>query len=93
MSGRPIGFIIAEKRPYNRIGDFKVAVDPSYHGRGIGSALLETALNDLHRMDVRTVIADFLLLNSPAQALYRRHGFQIARAYNYYKLKLLKRET
>ncbi len=88
VRGRPVGFIIAEKRPYNRIGDFKVAVDPSYHGRGIGSALLETALNDLHRMDVRTVIADFLLLNGPAQALYRAHGFRIARAYNYYKLKL-----
>ncbi len=87
VGDKQVGFIISEKRPYNRIGDFKIAVDPSYHGRGIGSALLETALNALLHMGVRTIIADFLLLNSRAQALYERHGFRTARAYNYFKLR------
>jgi [ribosomal protein S18]-alanine N-acetyltransferase len=85
MNGRAVGFIIAEKRPYKEIGDFKIAIDPSYRGRGIGVALLETALVDLHEVGVKTVIADFLLLNSRAQALYRRCGFQIVRAYNSYR--------
>jgi ribosomal protein S18 acetylase RimI-like enzyme len=84
---QPVGFFIAEKRAYKGYGDFNMAVDPSHHGGGVGSALLQNGLNDLYDMNVRTAIADFLLLNTRAQALYRKHGFQTARAYNYYKLK------
>jgi ribosomal protein S18 acetylase RimI-like enzyme len=87
QDNQPVGFFIAEKRAYKGYGDFNMAVDPSHHGRGVGSALLQNGLNDLYEMNVRTAIADFLLLNTRAEALYRKHGFQIARAYNYYKLK------
>ncbi len=38
---RPVGFLIAEKRSYGGFGDFMIAVDPSKHRIGIGSALLE----------------------------------------------------
>ncbi len=87
LSGKPVGFFIAEKRPYRKYGDFNIAVDPSVQGRGIGSALLQNGLNDLADMGVTTAIADFLLLNAHAQALYRKHGFETARAYNYFRLK------
>ncbi len=87
MNGWPAGFIIAEKRQYAGYGDFIIAVDPTSQRRGVGSSLLENGLNDLRGMGAKIVIADFLLLNAAAQALYRRHGFQIARAYNYYKWK------
>ena len=86
MDDQPVGFIIAEKRSYGGFGDFMIAVDPSKHGIGIGSALMESGLNDLLRMGVKTAIADFLMLNTKVQALNRKHGFEIVRAYNYYKL-------
>ena len=82
-----VGFFIAEKRMNKSHGDFNMAVDQSHHGGGVGSALLQNGLNDLYDMNVRIAIADYLLLNTQAQALYRKHGFQIVRAYNYYKLK------
>ncbi len=85
LDRKVVGFFIAERRPYKKYGDFNVAVDPSFHGRGLGSALLQKGLNDLYDMGVRTAIADFLLLNARAQSLYRKHGFQIVRTYNYYK--------
>ena len=86
LEGKPVGFLIAEKRAYGRLGDFMIAVDLSNHGSGIGSALIEKGFNDLLQMGVRTAIADFLLLNTKVQALNRKHGFQIVRAYNYYLL-------
>ncbi len=85
INGWPVGFFIAEKRRYHEYGDFIIAVDSNSQGQGLGSALLQNGLNDLHDMGVKTAIADFLLLNAPAQALYRKYGFQIVRAYNYHK--------
>ncbi len=87
MNGRPVGFLIAEERRYAGYGDFMIAVEPNSQSRGVGSSLLENGLKDLRDMGVKTVIADFLLLNAPAQALYRKHSFQIVRAYNYYRWK------
>ncbi len=37
-------------------------------------------------MGAKIAIADFLMLNTKVQALNRKHGFEIVRAYNYYKL-------
>lgn len=87
MNGQAVGFLIAEKRRHAGYGDFMSAVEPNSQSRGVGSSLLENGLNDLRDMGVKTVIADFLLLNAPAQALSRKHGFQIVRAYNYFKWK------
>ncbi len=89
----PVGFLIAEKRSYGGFGDFMIAVDPSKHRIGIGSALMENGLNDLFEMGVRNAVADFLMLNTKVQALNRKHGFQIARAYNYYRLDSSRRPS
>ena len=83
--GTPVGFLIAEKRPYNGYGDFTIAVHPRFHGKGIGSALMETGLNDLIDMRCKMAIADFWLQNAKVQALNRKYGFRIVRAYNYYE--------
>lgn len=87
--GTPVGFLTAEKRPYNSFGDFNIAVSPRFHGRGIGSALMETGLNDLIEMGCRTAIADFWLQNAKVQRLNQKYGFRIARAYNYYEARLM----
>jgi len=84
--GDVIGFLIAEKRSYKRYGDFIIAVDPKFHGVGVGSALLQNGLNDLIDMGCTTAVADFLLQNARVQSLNRKHGFNIVRAYNYYRV-------
>lgn len=86
-SSRPVGFIIAEKRPYRQIGDFNIAVEPNYQGRGLGRALLRAALRAFVHMGVRRVIADYLLLNTAAHGLYQSHGFRVVRAYNYFMME------
>jgi GNAT superfamily N-acetyltransferase len=63
---KPVGFIIAEKRRCNYLGDFQIAVEPFHHNKGVGSALLQAAFNIFIDMKVRKVIADYLMLNAPA---------------------------
>jgi GNAT superfamily N-acetyltransferase len=51
-------------------------VDPSATGRGVGSALLTTAVDharSLHRMPVLDVVSE----STRAVALYERHGWQV----------------
>lgn len=65
-----------------------MAVHDSYQGRGIGSALLSAAINlaeswlGLTRLEL-TVYTD----NSPAIALYERHGFSIEGTLRRYALR------
>lgn len=84
--GKVVGFLTAEKRKYQKYGDFNIAVDPVYHRREIGSSLMETGLNDLADMGCKTAMADFWLQNAKVQALNRKYGFRIVRAYNYFRL-------
>lgn len=53
----------------------KMAVSPSYQGRGIGDLLIEACIDHAVKMRKRSI---FLLSNtllSPAINLYRKHGF------------------
>lgn len=83
--GKPVGFLTAEKRHSGGYGDFNIAVEPKFHGRGLGSALMERGLNDLVQMGCETAVADYWLQNAKVQALNRKYGFRIVRAYNYYE--------
>ena len=85
LQGKPVAFLTAEKRHYGRYGDFNIAVEPKFHGRGLGSALMESGLNDLIEMGCETAVADYWLQNAKVQALNRKYGFGIVRAYNYYE--------
>jgi ribosomal protein S18 acetylase RimI-like enzyme len=85
LNGEAVGFLTAEKRPYGGYGDFNIAVEPKFHGRGLGSALMESGLNDLIEMGCETAVADYWLQNAKVQALNRKYGFRIIRAYNYYE--------
>jgi len=77
--------LTAEKRHYDRYGDFNIAVEPKFHGRGLGSALMERGLNDLIEMGCKTAVADYWLQNAKVHGLNRKYGFKIVRAYNYYE--------
>lgn len=80
----PVGFIIAEKRRCGSLGDFTIAVHPTHQGKGIGTALLKTAFNIFVDVKVKTVIADYLMLNRRAHNLYQRHKLEPKRIYNYF---------
>jgi len=83
--GEAVGFLTAEKRHYDGYGDFNIAVEPKFHGRGLGSALMERGLNDLIEMGCKTAVADYWLQNAKVHGLNRKYGFKIVRAYNYYE--------
>lgn len=78
------GFVIAEKRPYDSLGDFAIAVSPSHQKRGVGGALLDICLDSLYEMGVRRVIADYRTLNGATHALYGSRHFEPRRIYNYF---------
>ncbi len=85
LQGEAVGFLTAEKRRDCSYGDFNIAVEPRFHGRGVGSALMERGLNDLSEMGCETAVADYWLQNAKVQALIRKYGFKTVRAYNYYE--------
>jgi len=86
-SGNPVGFIIAEKRPYKSIGDFYLAVSPSHHRRGVGGALLDAAIYASYEMGIRRMIADYRTMNGATHALYEGRDFKPVRVYNYFRIR------
>ena len=85
LQGEAVGFLTAEKRRDGGYGDFNIALDPKFHRRGLGSALMERGLNDLIEMGCKTAVADYWLQNAKVQALNRKYGFRIVRSYNYFE--------
>ena len=85
LQGEAVGFLTAEKRHDGSYGDFNIAVEPKFHRRGLGSALMERGLNDLIEMGCKTAVADYWLQNAKVQALNRKYCFRTVRAYNYYE--------
>ena len=53
-----------------------LAVDPPWHGRGLGSAMLREIAREADRDGVPAVLETAKALNV---ALYRRHGFEVVR--------------
>ncbi len=84
--GNPVGFFIAEVRRGRRFADFNLAISEGHRGRGIGTALLAAGLRSFERRGVTTVIADHWATNAPAVEFYRRHGFSIARTYDFFRI-------
>jgi ribosomal protein S18 acetylase RimI-like enzyme len=90
LQGEAVGFLTAEKRLNGGHGDFNIAVEPKFHGEGLGSALMEKGLNDLIEMGCKTAVADYWLQNAKVQALNQKYGFRIVRAYNHYETRSTK---
>ena len=61
-----------------------IAVRPALRSRGIGSALVERFIAEARLRDVARVFLE-MRDGNPAEALYRKHGFEpIGRRKNYY---------
>jgi ribosomal protein S18 acetylase RimI-like enzyme len=72
---RPVGFCMLS------IGDgvgevVAVAVDPLWHGRGIGRQLMQAIVEDARGMGLRLLVLKTATRNLPAQGMFRRIGFE-----------------
>lgn len=83
--GQVVGYITTRPDPFTRIGRIpNLAVDPAFRGRGIGSALIERALDYLRAAGMAMAKIETLEQNERGQALYPRFGFrEVARQIHY----------
>jgi ribosomal-protein-alanine N-acetyltransferase len=77
-TGEVVGYVVADDvpnhgRPLGHIKD--IAVDPTFRGQGIGTTLLERALDVLRERRVGSVKLEVRESNQRALSLYRRYGF------------------
>ncbi len=61
--------------PASEAAIYAVWVAPSARGRGVGDALLRSAINHARQSGYTRVVLDVSDVNESAQALYARHGF------------------
>jgi ribosomal-protein-alanine N-acetyltransferase len=63
-----------------------VAIRPEFRGRGLGSTLLQTTLNEARTRSARIAQLEVRAANEAAQRLYQRCGFEVVgRRKNYYR--------
>ena len=71
LQGMPVGFICLERDGYiNRL-----FTHPDYTGRGIATALLETAINWAKRKNIKRI---FLAASKTGYGFYLRNGFHVS---------------
>jgi ribosomal-protein-alanine N-acetyltransferase len=86
-SGAPrvLGYVVA----WFAAGEGEIAnlaVDPNVRGRGVGSALLDTALDEARRHGVAEVFLEVRSSNLRARQLYESRGFaEVGRRRGYYR--------
>ena len=72
--GRVVGSIHVEPSPHG-FGEIGMAVARDWRGRGVGSALLETAIGWAREQGLHKLSLDVFAHNERAIALYRKFGF------------------
>ncbi|WP_297464290.1 ribosomal protein S18-alanine N-acetyltransferase [Thermococcus sp.] len=83
--GRVIGYVMAYLRPDLEGHIMSIAVDPSYRGNGIGSALLTEVIERLINRGARYIGLEVRVSNERAIKLYESLGFRkIKRVIGYY---------
>ncbi len=73
------GLILGSLTLWNVAGEGEIAniaVHPSHWRRGVGKALMQTALQKAADLGLTRLLLEARLGNLPAQALYRAFGFQ-----------------
>jgi GNAT superfamily N-acetyltransferase len=83
-----MGFIAVKLHPEDSMGEiYMVAVDPDFQGRGIGTALIEFALNWLKDagMAIAMVETGGDLGHAPARKTYEKAGFKLFPVARYFK--------
>ncbi|MDM9385306.1 GNAT family N-acetyltransferase [Chlorogloeopsis sp. ULAP01] len=87
-SGSTVGFVAVKLHSENSLGEiYMIAVDPDYQRRGIGSALMEFALNwmKVAGMSVAMVETGGDPGHAPARFTYEKLGFRLFSVARYFK--------
>lgn len=63
---------------------YAIGVDPSFQGRGIGRALLQTAIEQAQKIGAKRLVLEVRQDNAAALLLYEKFGFQRARLLHSY---------
>lgn len=72
-----VGYITTEINLHTSVGRIpNLAVDPRWHGRGVGKALLRQAFAYFRELNLQTYRLETTVDNEIGQALYPRFGFQ-----------------
>jgi ribosomal protein S18 acetylase RimI-like enzyme len=87
-SGSTVGFVAAKLDSESRMGEiYMIAVDPDYQRRGIGTALMEFALDSMKAagMSVAMVETGGDPGHAPARCTYEKLGFGLLPIARYFK--------
>jgi len=76
IDGLPVGTVALKQLGYEELEITKMAVDTDYHGKGIGKALMEAAINYAKKMGVQRLYLESHTKLGPALGLYRKSGFK-----------------
>ena len=71
-----LGFVVYA-RVLDEVTVYEIAVRAQYQGRGLGQALLCSALREMRRVGVVRCLLEVRESNQPARRLYQRNGFSI----------------
>jgi RimJ/RimL family protein N-acetyltransferase len=72
--GRVVGMIHVAASPHG-FGEFGMLVDRAWRGRGVGSALVQAAVDRARRQGLHKLCLEVFTHNTAAIALYRKCGF------------------
>ncbi len=75
-AGRICGYVVLWVMPPEAY-IANIAVDEGFRGRGIGSMLLEKAVDVAKEEGATYLVLEVRASNHAAQALYRKHGFEV----------------
>ena len=72
--GKIVGIIHIEASPHG-YGEFGMLVDRAWRGRGVGSALVQAAVDRARGQGLHKLCLEVFTHNAAAIALYRKYGF------------------
>jgi ribosomal-protein-alanine N-acetyltransferase len=75
LNNQICGFVVA-RITGDEAEILNAAVDPAHRRKGIGSALLRTAISSAQAQNAKTIYLEVRESNSAAVSFYQRHGFE-----------------
>ncbi len=78
------GFILAANKRGGRAHVITIDVLEQHRRSGLGTLLLEEAHRRLKAAGARRVVLEVSVENAPAQAFYRKHGYEVSRRLSRY---------
>jgi cellulose synthase/poly-beta-1,6-N-acetylglucosamine synthase-like glycosyltransferase/ribosomal protein S18 acetylase RimI-like enzyme len=74
FNGKPVGYTIVSEENKGQAYLHKILVDSGYQGLGIGSLLLEHAMEQCRKNKIRKLYFKVRVDNGPANAIYRKNN-------------------